>query len=164
MKNKQPKLQKETKETIELERNMLKITLEHMAKENEDLKRQLADMKVTARSNKELLKEYVDTITDKDKVVQKMNNTIEHLHARLYSLEEHFKNTPGSKTLRLGRDKTFATTTVPTKQSTYKLSDTEITSDYPGSPTPYNLTMRKALQPVITVKQSDTNVREVILT
>lgn len=95
MKNKQPTKLKETKETIEQERTMLKLTLEHMAKENEDLKRQLADMKITARSNKDLLKEYVDTITGKDKVVEKMTNTIEQLQARLYSLEDHFRANAG---------------------------------------------------------------------
>jgi hypothetical protein len=83
---------KDTKETIEQERNLLKITLEYYAKENETLKRQLEDMRVTARSNKELLKEYVEKITNKDKVVEKMNNTIEHLQSRLISLEDYIKN------------------------------------------------------------------------
>lgn len=95
MKNKQPTKVKETKETVEQERSMLKLTLEYMAKENEELKRQLADMKVTAKSNKDLLKEYVDSITSKDKVVEKMTNTIEQLQGRLFTLEEHFKGNTG---------------------------------------------------------------------
>lgn len=86
------KEKKETKETIEQERNLLRITLEYMAKENQTLKRQLEDMKVTAFSNKDLLKEYVEKITNKDKVVEKMNNTIEQLQSRLHSLEEYIKN------------------------------------------------------------------------
>jgi hypothetical protein len=82
---------KETKETIEQERNLLKLTLDYFVKENETLKRQLEDMKITVKSNKELLKEYVETITSKDKVVEKMNNTIEQLQARLLTLEDHIK-------------------------------------------------------------------------
>ncbi len=88
---KAPKDKKETKVTIEQERNLLKITLDYFVKENENLKRQLEDMKVTVKSNKEQLKEYVETITSKDKVVEKMNNTIEQLQARLLTLEEHVK-------------------------------------------------------------------------
>jgi hypothetical protein len=88
--NKQVKV-KESKEIIDQERQMLKITLKHLVKDNEDLKRQLEDMRITAKSNKELLKEYVETITNKDKVVEKMNNTIEQLQARLYTLEDHMR-------------------------------------------------------------------------
>ena len=95
MKTKSSNKLKETKETIEQERNMLKLTLQHMARDNEDLKRQLEDMRITARGNKELLKEYVETITSKDMVVEKMNNTIEQLQARLFSLEEHIKGNQG---------------------------------------------------------------------
>jgi hypothetical protein len=82
---------KESKETIQQERNMLKLTLEYLVKENENLKRQLEDMRVTVKSNKEQLKEYIEKITNKDKVVEKMNNTIEQLQSRLLSLEEHVK-------------------------------------------------------------------------
>ena len=82
---------KESKETIQQERNMLKLTLEYLVKENENLKRQLEDMRVTVKSNKEQLKEYIEKITNKDKVVEKMNNTIEQLLSRLLSLEEHVK-------------------------------------------------------------------------
>jgi hypothetical protein len=82
----------ETKENIVTERNMLKITLEYLAKENETLKNKLEDMRVTVKSNKEQLKEYVEKITNKDKVVEKMNSTIEHLQSRLYSIEEFIRN------------------------------------------------------------------------
>jgi chromosome segregation ATPase len=76
---------------LEQERNMLKITLEYYAKENEGLKNQLEDMKMTVKHNKELLKEYVEKITNKDKVVEKMNATIEQLTSRMHSLEEFIK-------------------------------------------------------------------------
>jgi chromosome segregation ATPase len=76
---------------LEQERNMLKITLEYYAKDNEGLKNQLDDMKMTVKHNKELLKEYVEKITNKDKVVEKMNATIEQLTSRMHSLEEFIK-------------------------------------------------------------------------
>ena len=76
---------------LEQERNLLKITLDYVAKENETIKQQLEDMKMTVKHNKELLKEYVDKITNKDKVVEKMNATIETLTARMLSLEDHVK-------------------------------------------------------------------------
>jgi hypothetical protein len=78
----------ESKDLIVYERNMLKITLDHLVQENLDLKRQVEDMKMTVKTNKELLKEYVDNITNKDKVVEKMSTTIEHLQNRIASLEE----------------------------------------------------------------------------
>jgi hypothetical protein len=76
---------------LEQEKNMLKITLDYFAKENEELKQQLEDMKITVKHNKELLKEYVDRITNKDKVVEKMNATIDQLTSRMYSLEDYIK-------------------------------------------------------------------------
>ena len=78
-------------QVLEQERNLLKITLDYVVKENEDLKQQLEDMKMTVVHNKELLKEYVDKITNKDKVVEKMNATIEQLTNRMHTLEEYIK-------------------------------------------------------------------------
>ncbi len=96
--SKNTKDKKETKEMIEQERNLLKITLEYISKENESLKDQLQDMKITAKTNKELLKEYVEKITTKDTVVQKMNNTIELLQERLRCLEEYTKTLQNNMT------------------------------------------------------------------
>jgi hypothetical protein len=79
-------------QVIEQEKNLLKITLEYVAKENETLKQQLEDMKMTVKHNKDLLKEYIEKITSKDTVVLKMNSTIEQLTTRLHSLEEYIKN------------------------------------------------------------------------
>lgn len=78
---------------LEQERNLLKITLDYVVKENETLKQQNEDMKITVKHNKELLREYIEKITNKDKVVEKMNSTIDQLTQRLYSLEEYIKNT-----------------------------------------------------------------------
>lgn len=77
---------------LEQEKNMLKITLEHILKENNQLKSQIEDMKQTVQHNKQQLKEYVDNITNKDKVVEKMNNTIEQLQQRLSMYENFQKN------------------------------------------------------------------------
>ena len=48
-------------------------------------------MKITARQNKELLKEYINQITNKDKVFEKMNAQIEQLTNRLRILENYKK-------------------------------------------------------------------------
>lgn len=77
---------------LEQERNLLKITLDYVVKENDMLKQQNEDMKITVKHNKELLREYIEKITNKDKVVEKMNSTIEQLTLRLHSLEEYIKN------------------------------------------------------------------------
>ena len=79
-------------QVLEQEKNLLKITLEYVLRENEIVKGQIDDMRMTVRTNKELLKEYVDRITNKDKVVEKMSSTIEQLHCRIKSLEEHIKH------------------------------------------------------------------------
>ncbi len=78
---------------LEQERNLLKITLDYVVKENETLKQQNEDMKITVKHNKELLREYIEKITNKDKVVEKMNSTIDQLTQRLHSLEEYIKTT-----------------------------------------------------------------------
>lgn len=72
---------------LEQERNMLKITLDFLSTENQKLKSQLEDMKITVRHNKEQLEEYVTKITNKDKVFEKMNNQIEQLTMRLKVLD-----------------------------------------------------------------------------
>jgi hypothetical protein len=84
--------QKVSFQMLEQEKNLLKITLDYVVKENETLKQQNEDMKTTVKHNKELLKEYIETITSKDKVVEKMSCTIEQLTSRLHSLEEFIKN------------------------------------------------------------------------
>ncbi len=82
---------KDKAQTIKQERDLLKITLDHYVNENENLKIQLENIKITNKANKDLLKEYVEKITNKDKVVQKMTNTIDQLQSRLTSLEEYIK-------------------------------------------------------------------------
>ena len=78
---------------LEQERNMLKITLQYINAENTKLKNELEDMRITARKNKEMLKEYITQITNKDKMFEKMNNQIEQLTSRLKLLENFNKLT-----------------------------------------------------------------------
>lgn len=69
----------------------LQILSDYLARENETLKQQLEDLKVTALTNKQMLKEYIDNITDKDKIVQKLQATIDTLSDRIKSQEETIK-------------------------------------------------------------------------
>jgi hypothetical protein len=85
------KLSKSGYMQIERERDMLKITLNHLAAENSKLKTSLNDMKITVKHNKNLLKEYIETITNKDKVVEKMSSTISSLQIRLETFENYLK-------------------------------------------------------------------------
>ena len=90
------KIKKDKHQTLIQERDLLKVTLRHYVDENENLKTQLEDTIISLKANKDLLKEYVEKITNKDKVVEKMANTIDHLQSRLTSLEDYMKpNTNG---------------------------------------------------------------------
>jgi hypothetical protein len=76
---------------LKKERDMLKITLKYISEENESLKNELNDMKITAKKNKDMLKEYVTQITNKDKLFEKMASTIEQLKSRLKAMEQFKK-------------------------------------------------------------------------
>ena len=73
---------------LKKERDMLKITLKYVSEENENLKNELEDMKITAKKNKDMLKEYINQITNKDKLFEKMVSTIEQLKSRLKAMEQ----------------------------------------------------------------------------
>ena len=51
---------------IEQEISFLKITINHLATENESLKQKIEDLKITHQTNKDLLKEYLSQISNKD--------------------------------------------------------------------------------------------------
>ena len=76
---------------LKKERDMLKITLEYITEENNNLKNQLNDMKITAKKNKDMLREYINQITNKDKLFEKMASTIEQLKSRLKAMEQFKK-------------------------------------------------------------------------
>ena len=73
---------------LKKERDMLKITLDYFTEENKQLKNELNDMKITAKKNKDMLKEYITQITNKDKLFEKMVSTIEQLKSRLKAMEQ----------------------------------------------------------------------------
>lgn len=91
MKNAKLQFSKSNFLKLEQERNMLKLTLQYVTSENEKLKNELDDMRITAKQNKDLLKEYINQITNKDKVFEKMNAQIEQLTNRLKILENYKK-------------------------------------------------------------------------
>ena len=91
MKNNELAFNKTNFANLKKERDMLKITLQYITKENENLKNELNDMKITAKKNKDMLKEYVYQITNKDKLFEKMTSTIEQLKSRLKAMEQSKK-------------------------------------------------------------------------
>ena len=92
MKNNELAFNKTNFANLKKERDMLKITLQYITEENENLKNELNDMKITANKNKDMLKEYVYQITNKDKLFEKMTSTIEQLKSRLKAMEQSKKN------------------------------------------------------------------------
>ena len=88
MKNNELPFNKTNFINLKKERDMLKITLQYITQENENLKNELNDMKITAKKNKDMLKEYVYQITNKDKLFEKMTSTIEQLKSRLKAMEQ----------------------------------------------------------------------------
>ena len=93
---------------LEEEKNMLKVTLKYISEENEKLKNELEDMKITAKKNKEMLQEYVNKITDKDKLFIKMNSQIESLTNRLKVLDVF------NKKQKINKERYFGMNTNPT--------------------------------------------------
>ena len=91
MKTSKLQFSKSNFQKLEQERNMLKLTLQYVTTENEKLKNELEDMRITAKQNKDLLKEYINQITNKDKVFEKMHAQIEQLTNRLKILENYKK-------------------------------------------------------------------------
>ena len=91
MKNNELSFNRTNFTNLKKERDMLKITLQYITEENENLKNELNDMKITANKNKEMLKEYVYQITNKDKLFEKMTSTIEQLKSRLKAMEQSKK-------------------------------------------------------------------------
>ena len=76
---------------LKKERDMLKITLQYISEENQNLKNELNDLRITAKKNKDMLKEYINQITNKDKLFEKMVSTIEQLKSRLKAMEQFKK-------------------------------------------------------------------------
>ena len=92
MKNNELAFNRTNFSNLKKERDMLKITLQYITEENKNLKNELDDMRITANKNKDMLKEYVYQITNKDKLFEKMTSTIEQLKSRLKAMEQSKKN------------------------------------------------------------------------
>jgi hypothetical protein len=85
------KVKQQEKKVFEERIKYLQLYLDHMMKENETLKQKLEDMKQTALQNKNLLKDYILTISNKDQIVEKLQCTIENLQERINTQEEYIK-------------------------------------------------------------------------
>ncbi len=80
-------MSKKYKRFINEEISFLKLTIKHLIKENNEMKHKINDLKITYQSDKELLNEYYNQITDKDLKVKKLLNIIEQLKKRLNPLD-----------------------------------------------------------------------------
>ena len=80
-------MSKKYKRFINEEISFLKLTIKHLIKENNEMKHKINDLKITYQSDKELLNEYYNQITDKDLKVKKLLNVIEQLKKRLNPLD-----------------------------------------------------------------------------
>lgn len=81
------KANKKYNKNNEQEISFLKLTIEHFVKENQDLKQKIEDLKITYQSDKNLLNEYFDQITNKDNDVKKLINTVDLFKTRIKNLE-----------------------------------------------------------------------------
>lgn len=80
-----------TKQELKLlkhENEVLKLTTDQLILENTNLKLTIQDLKVTVQKNKEMLNEYVENVTSKDAIFQKMKATIANLKDQLRAVEK----------------------------------------------------------------------------
>lgn len=76
---------------LKQEREELNQKLSASQKENKELKNKINDLKVTLKSNKELLKTYANQIYEKEQIFDKLNNTIDDLKTQIIDLEKQVK-------------------------------------------------------------------------
>lgn len=94
---------KALKEVLDQEHQMLKLTLDVLAKENEKLKQQATELENNVKKNKLQLQDYLNSITNKDSAVESLNKKIEQLHIRLNELNKskgHVSTNGNEKTSR----------------------------------------------------------------
>ena len=84
------KISKE-RERIEQEKNMLKLTLDILVNENNQLKNSLNEINNSVKENKIELQERLNTITNKDEVLNNLNNQIKQLKLKFYELKSKSK-------------------------------------------------------------------------
>ena len=73
------------------DREELLLTIASLQKDNKDLKNKINDLKITLKSNKELLQDYANQIYEKDQLYDKLNATIDDLKMQLTELEKKEK-------------------------------------------------------------------------
>ena len=81
------KTNKKYNKNNEQEISFLFFIIDHFVKENQDLKQKIEDLKITYQSDKNLLNEYFDQITNKDNDVKKLINTVDLFKTRIKNLE-----------------------------------------------------------------------------
>jgi hypothetical protein len=72
----------------------LQNSIKKLSEENEKLKTQVHDMKITVKENKKVLNDYIINITKKDKLFEKLNLIISELKDKIKILEEKLKKNP----------------------------------------------------------------------
>ena len=70
------------------EKENLEKSFKIISEENQRLKTQVHDMKITVRENKKVLNDYIINITNKDKLFEKLNSIIVELKEKIKKLEE----------------------------------------------------------------------------
>ena len=73
------------------DREELLLTIASLQKDNKELKNKINDLKITLKSNKELLQDYANQIYEKDQLYDKLNATIDDLKIQLTELEKKEK-------------------------------------------------------------------------
>lgn len=73
------------------DREELLLTIASLQKDNKELKNKINDLKITLKSNKELLQDYANQIYEKDQLYDKLNATIDDLKMQLTELEKKEK-------------------------------------------------------------------------
>lgn len=73
---------------LQNEKENLEKSIKIISEENQRLKTQVHDMKITVRENKKVLNDYIINITNKDKLFEKLNSIISELKEKIKRLEE----------------------------------------------------------------------------
>ena len=79
---------------LQKERESLQNSIKKLSEENEKLKTQVHDMKITVKENKKVLNDYIINITKKDILFEKLNLIISELKDKIKILEEKLKKNP----------------------------------------------------------------------
>jgi hypothetical protein len=140
-------------ETLEKERDLLKITLDHISKENLILKEENEDLRETVKHNKAMLKEYIESITNKDKTVQKMNSLIDQLTEKLKLANQYIKK---KKYDEMYNNKSIIKLNIPINTTLIKKKDYELASKVQNK-TEINETNTKANTGVVNVYNNSVN-------